>query len=189
MTSQAPSTKPQAAEEGIRRSGLLGRIGRWAGRTLEGKGRRARREAQEKARRQAQYDGARHQAWMRCHVGLCCEVARPGRPKRADLERWTDRLAGTNVVGGAVLADLKEVLATDLYYETNRALLRLALATNAVALSVYDPEVKAAVAAVPVPLGADTRWPLGEADGKRQIASCKAQNGGEERKRDLWKRA
>jgi len=89
---------------------------------------------------------ARHEAWVKLHVALCQEIYKSGRPKRADLVRWIGRMAGTNVMGAGVLTDLVEMLGTDLHYETARCLMRLAVATNVVALSVEDPEAAAAMA-------------------------------------------
>jgi len=127
----------------------------WVRRGLETPGRRAKRLKEEgEILRCAQNDRekeaerlkveqvkrARHDAWLKCHVALCSEIAAPGYPKKKDLERWFSRLAGTNVLGYAMLQDLKEMVYSGLHFEEARAILRLAVSTNAVALSVWDEE-------------------------------------------------
>ena len=104
---------------------------------MRGKG-KAREEAVKKAKRAA---------WVKCHVALCAEVGAPGNPKARDLERWIGRLAGVNAMGFAALQDIKEMIR-GLHLDQARALLRLAVATNAVALYARDEEVVRAQAEV-----------------------------------------
>ena len=144
---------------GVRKEeGGIGRIGRFGriGRLLETRAARAKREADAaEILRRAQNDRAAEElkrakraAWVKCHVALCSEIAAPGRPRKADLVRWMGRLAGTNVLGYAMLQDLKEIVYLGLHYEEARAMLRLALATGVVALYVRDEEVVRAQAEV-----------------------------------------
>jgi len=158
---------------GVRKEeGGIGRIGRFGriGRLLETRAARAKREAdaaeilrraqndreaEEKVKVEAEVKAreeavkkAKHNAWVKCHVALCSEIAAPGNPRKADLVRWMGRLAGTNVLGYAMLQDLKEIVYLGLHYEEARAMLRLAVATNAVALYARDEEVVRAQAEV-----------------------------------------
>lgn len=87
---------------------------------------------------------ARHGAWLKCHVALCAEVGEPGNPRARDLERWIGRMAGVNAMGYAALQDIKEMVR-GLHLDQARAMLRLALATNVVALYREDEEAKSAM--------------------------------------------
>lgn len=127
----------------------------------------------QKAKLEEELKRAKRDAWVKCHVGLCAEVAAPGNPRVRDLERWIGRLAGVNAMGFACLQDIKEMIR-GLHLDQARAMLRLALAANVVALYERDEEVVVAQAEVEVEVKKEeTKGGGAEA---RQIADCRLQS-------------
>jgi len=114
-------------------------------RTAEMKTELARQKAEELKAEEIRK--AKHGVWMKCHVALCSEIAAPGNPSGRNLERWIGRLAGVNAMGFAALQDIKE-MGRGLHLDQARGMLRLALATNVVALYAHDEEVVVAQAKV-----------------------------------------
>lgn len=136
----------------VKRGGVRERVAR----ALKGRERCAREDAEEaerlkaeeeerKAKVEAEVKAAKRAAWVKLHVVLCEEIYRFGRPRRDDLRRWLGRMAGTSQMGAAFLGDLNTMFALDVGTETVRAMLRLGLATQAIALNVNDAEVTLAM--------------------------------------------
>jgi hypothetical protein len=122
-------------------------------RTAEMKAERDREKAEELKAEELKAEEirkAKHNAWLKVHIAMCNEMAAPGYPKKADLLRWISRLGGTTVLTYAMLQDLKEMVYSGLHFEEARAILRLAVGMNAVALRVDDQEVIDAQAKVEV---------------------------------------
>jgi hypothetical protein len=112
----------------------------------------AERLKAEELKAEADIKAAKHAVWLKCQIALCAEVGAPGNPRARDLERWIGRMAGVNAMGYACLQDIKEMIR-GLHLDQARAMLRLALATNVVALYERDEEVVVAQAKVEVESG------------------------------------
>lgn len=143
---------------------------------------KVKREAEAKARAEElkvqQINQARHGAWVKLHVLLCEEIYRGGRPRRADLQRWIRRMAGTSQMGAAFLGDLNTMFAMDVGVETVRAMLRLGLATQVIALNVADAEVTVAMdaAAAGLQLTANSSDEKGDSPSEQRVERAAVQS-------------